>query len=353
MPVASARPRANIVMSIALAAASLAALADRPHAQDSRNDNFYAGKTITVVVGNVSSSGYDPYGRVLARHMPKYLTGKPTVIVQNMPGAGSIKATDYTYNIAPKDGTAITLVMPGALVEPLTGDPTKFRYDATKFEYLGTADVGTRLCFTRSASAVKTFADARKTKAVMAATAAGSSLWDYPHFLNALAGTRFEVVSGYPGPADAMIAVERGEADGICGLELSTVRNLRPEWIGTDKANVFLQIGMEPHAEMTRLGVPDMWQFIPADNRKVVELIVAQQAFQRPFLAPPGTPPDQLKMLRAAFMSVWKDPEALADAAKMKIDVNPKSGDEVAALVRSIYDAPKDIVARMAKSIRP
>jgi tripartite-type tricarboxylate transporter receptor subunit TctC len=316
---------------------------------------FYQGKTINVIVGNVASSGYDPYGRVLARYMAKYIPGKPTVIVQNMPGAGSIKATDYTYNIAPKDGTAITLVMPGAFMEPLTGDPTKFRYDVTKFEFLGTADSGTRLCFTRGNSPVKTFVDAKKTKAVMAATAAGSSLWDYAQFLRSLAGAQFTVVSGYPGPADAILAVERGEADGICGLEYSTIRTLRPQWFepGQSLANFLMQTAMEPHPDLVKLGIPEMWPMIPAEHRKVVDLIVAQQAFQRPFIAPPGTAPVQLKVLREAFMATWKDPEALEEAKRMKIDVNPKSGEEVAALVKSIYSAPKDLVDRMSKAIRP
>ena len=315
--------------------------------------DFYQGKTINVIVGNVPSSGYDPYGRVLARHMGKYIPGKPTVIVLNMPGAGSIKATEYTYVVAPKDGTAITLVMPGALMEPLTGDATKYRYDATRFAYLGTADSGTRMCFTIASSKVKTFEDARQSKAIIGATAAGSSLWDYPHFLNALAGTRFGVVSGYPGPADAMIAMERGEADGVCGLELSSLRSLRPDWIGTTKTNMLLQIAMEPHAEMTKLGIPQLWPHIPAEHRKVVELIVAQQVFGRPFLAPPGTPKLQLDILRAAFMATWADPAAQEDAKRMNIDLNPKSGEVVEALVKQIYASPKELIERMAKAIRP
>jgi hypothetical protein len=189
----------------------------------------------------------------------------------------------------------------------------------------------------------------------MGATAAGSSLWDYPHFLRSLAGAKFEVVSGYPGPADTILAVERGEADGICGLELSTIRTLRPQWFepGQRLANLFMQIAMEPHPDLVKLGVPEMWPHIPAENRKVVDLIVAQQAFQRPFIAPPGTAPAQLKVLREAFMATWRDKDALEDAKRLKIDVNPKGGEEVAALVKSIYSAPKDVIDRMAKAIRP
>ena len=315
-------------------------------------EDFYQGKTVNVIVGNTPSSGYDPYARLLARHMPRHLPGRPTMIVQNMPGAGSVKATEYTYLLAPKDGTAFTLVMPGALVEPLT-DASKFRYDATKFEFLGTADVGTRMCLTIATSKAKTYDDAKRLKVVMGATGVASSLWDYPYFLNAFAGAKMEVVSGYPASGDVLVAMERGEVDGVCGLELSSLRSLRPDWVGTPKANMLLQIGVEAHPEMSRLGIPVLWPHVPAENREVVELIVSQQVFQRPFVAPPGTPQAQVKLLRAAFLAALKDPETLADAKKMNIEINAKSGEEVGALVRKMYASPKPLIERMGKAIRP
>ena len=316
--------------------------------------DIYQGKTITVIVANTAGSGYDAYGRLLARHMPKYIPGKPTIVVQNMPGAGSIKAAEYTYVVAPKDGTQFTLVMPGSLIEPLTGDPAKYRYDPTRFAYIGTADSGTRLCATLGPSKTKTFADARRNKTLMAATASGSSSFDYPHFLNALAGAKFEVVTGYPGPGDMFLAVDRGEADGLCGIDVGTYRTLRPEWLTTPgKANFLVQAGLEPHAELTKLGIPSIWQFIEGENRKVAELIVSQQVFQRPFLAPPGVPEAQLKVLRAAFMAAIDDPELRDEARKANLDLNAKSGEDVEALVKKIYSAPKELIDKMTKAIRP
>lgn len=318
-----------------------------------RAEDFYQGKTIGIVVGNDAGSGYDAYARLLARHMPKHIPGKPAIIIQNMPGAASMTAALYLYAVAPKDGTVFGILFPGALVEPLTGDPAKYRYDPTKLAYIGTADSGTRLCFTSASSKVRTFADARTTKAVMAATQQGSSSWDYPHFLNALGGAKFEVVTGYKGPGDMLLAMERGEAEGVCGLDVSTVRTLRPDWFGASKVNFLVQAGLEPKPDLTQLGIPSIWDFITGENRKVAELIVSQQVFGRPFLAPPGVPEPQLKMLRAAFMAAWTDPELVAEAKKMKLEVNPLGGDEVAALVTRLYATPKDLLARMTKAIRP
>lgn len=316
--------------------------------------DFYAGKTLTIVVANTAGSGYDAYGRLLARHIVKYIPGRPTVIVQNMPGAGSIKATDFTANVAPKDGTLMTLAMPGAMIEPLTGDPTKYRYDPTKLAYIGTMDSGTRLCMTVPNSKVKSIADAKSTKSIMAATAAGSSAFDYPHFLNAIIDTQFTVVTGYPGPGDMYLAAERGEADGVCGLEFSTYTTLRPAWLtGEKKANPLIQLGQEPNPKVTALGFPSIWAFTKPEDKPLVELFVSQQVFQRPFMAPPGIPESQLKTLRAAFMSALKDPELIDEAHKGNMELNPRSGEEVEALVKKIYAAPKDLVARMARAIRP
>ena len=335
-------------------AAALLGVASAAIAPNAQAQDFYAGKTITIVVANTAGSGYDAYGRALGRHMSKYIPGKPTIIVQNMPGAGSIKATDYTANVAPKDGTVFTLAMPGALIEPLTGDPTRYRYDPTRLGYIGTMDSGTRMCMTVATSKTRSFEDARTTKTIMAATAVGSSAYDYPHFINALAGTKFSVVTGYPGPGDMFLAAERGEADGVCGIDISTYASLRPAWLtGDKKGHPLVQLGLDVNPKATSLGFRPIWDFIKPQDRALVELIVSQQVFQRPFLAPPGTPADQLKILRTAFMAALKDPELLAEAKKGNFEINPKSGEDVEALVKKIYAAPKELIQRMAKVIRP
>lgn len=318
------------------------------------SQDFYAGKTVTIVVGNPAGSGYDAYGRLLARHMPKHIPGAPTMIVQNMPGAGSVKAADYTYNIAPSDGTSFALAMPGTFIEPLTAPPGQYRYDPTRFAYIGTMDTGTRVCITGAASKTKSIDDARKSKTIIAATAPTSSAFQYPKFMNALMGTKFDIVTGYPGPPDVFMAVDRDEADGACGFDVSTIKALRPEWITQKKANHLVQFGREPNAELLAAGFPSHTDFVQsAEDQKLVQLIVSQQVFQRPYMAPPNTPPDRVKILRTAFMQAMRDPALLSEAAKQNLDLNPKSGEEVEALIKEIYGAPKDLIARMQKVISP
>jgi tripartite-type tricarboxylate transporter receptor subunit TctC len=314
---------------------------------------FYEGKTINIVVGADAGTGFDVYARVLGRHMHRHIPGKPNIVVQNMPGAGSVKAAEYLYAIAPKDGTTFAILFPGALVEPLIGDPTRYRYDPVKFGYLGTADSGTRLCITYHTSKARSFEDAQRIPSIIGATQPGSSTSDYPNMLNALAGAKFKIVTGYKSTVEIVLAMERGEVDGVCGHELSSVRSQRPDWIGSRTINHMLQVGLEANDELTKLGMPGVWKFVPEENRAVMELIVGQQVFGRPFAAPPGIPEARLELLRRAFMATLADPEFLADAKKAMLDVNPKSGKEVATVIKRMFSAPKDVASRMSKAIRP
>jgi tripartite-type tricarboxylate transporter receptor subunit TctC len=318
------------------------------HSQD-----FYAGKMVTLVVGSAAGTGYDVYGRAVGRHLVKHIPGKPGIVVQNMDGAGSIRATEWLANIAPKDGTTIAIIFPGAIVKPLTEKPGRYRYDPARLEYLGTADSGTRMCSTSLKSKVRTFEDAQKEVAVIASTSPGGSTFDYPTMLNRLAGTKFRVVTGYKSTGSIALAVERGEADGWCGVDLSTYMAVRPTWIPNKEVNFLIQLGLEPHDEMTKIGFPSIWKYVAPENKKVMELIVSQQVFQRPFVAPPGTPADRIAVLRAAFEATMKDKEFLAEADKGKLAVNPRTGEQVKKLVAEMYAAPKDVVERMAKAVAP
>lgn len=333
------------LLAVALSSIFIAAgAATAVHAQD-----LYQGKTLTIVVGNTAGSGYDTYGRLVARYMAKYLSGHPTVVAQNMPGAGSVKAADYIYSVAPKDGTVFGLVVPGALVDPLTAEPSRFRYDPTRFEYIGTADSGTRLCLTRADSAVKTFEDAQSKVAIVAATQPAA----YARMLNALTKTKFKIVTGYPGPAEVFMAVERGEADAICALDFNAINTLRPGLLGSPKVNILLQFNIEPKPFLSALGVPQIWKFIAPEDRALVELVLTEQVFQRVFIAPPQTPEANVRALRAAFDEALRNPELLDDARKSNLEINPKGGAEVASYVRKMYDAPRELIERMAKVTRP
>ncbi len=315
--------------------------------------DFWAGKNLTLIIGTDPGTGYDVYGRLVGRHLVKHVPGKPTLLPQNMTGAGSKRAAEHIALAAPKDGSTIAIVFPGAIADPLAVERSKWRYDPTKLEYLGTADSGTRMCSTRKGAKVTTFEEAQRDVATIGASAPGGSTFDYPTMLNALAGTKFKVVSGYKATVDIAIAVDRGEVDGWCGVEISTYMAVRPDWLKKKEVNTIIQLGMEPSPEMTALGIPSIWKYVAPQNRKAMELIVSQQVFQRPFIAPPGTPAERMKQLQAAFMATMKDPELLAEAAKMQVTLGSRSGPDVAALVASMYAAPQEIIDQMSRAIRP
>jgi tripartite-type tricarboxylate transporter receptor subunit TctC len=340
-----ARPAAGLIA--ALAVFGIAGLCPAA-AQD-----FWAGRSLTVVIGTDTGGGYDVYGRTVGRHLVKYLPGKPNFIAQNIIGAGGKRAAEHLALVAPKDGSTIAILYPGAMVDGLTLDRSKWRYDPIKLEQIGTADSGTRMCSTRLASKVKTFEQAREQAAIIGASSPGGSTFDYPTMLNALAGTKFKVVSGYKATADIALAFDRGEVDGWCGVDYNTYMSVRPDWLWKKQVNTIVQLGLEPNPDMTALGIPSIWQFVPPENRKAMELIVAQQMFQRPFVAPPGTPADRVKALQDAFMATMKDKEFLADAAKMKLTVEPRSGPEVAKIVANMYASPPEVIAQMARAIKP
>jgi tripartite-type tricarboxylate transporter receptor subunit TctC len=308
-------------------------------------------KALSLIVAGSPGSSYSIYGRTFARYVKRHLPAEPNIVVKNMYGAGGNIAAEFMHTQAPTDGSMFFLLPAGSLIDPLF-NPARFQYDPNKFEYVGTMDQDTRVCLTAGRSPVKTFADARTRQAIFAGTQAGSTTVDYPNFLNALAGTKFKLVQGYRGTDDVMLAMERGEADGMCTF-LSTVASLRPQWLGTSEANVFVQVALNPHPSVVTYKIPSIFDFVAADVKPVIELIATQQVFGRPLVLPAGTPPDQVAAWRAAFMATMKDPEFLQEVAKVNIDINALDGASVAALVRKMYTAPSDMVDRMAKAMKP
>jgi tripartite-type tricarboxylate transporter receptor subunit TctC len=314
----------------------------------------YAGKTLEFVVGGGAGGGYDIYARTVARHLPSHIPGKPTIVVKNMPGAGSTKAGIFISTVAPKDGTSVAAMMPGAIIGPLLEDKSTTQFDPTKVIYIGSADSGVRVCATYQNSKIKTFADAQKTKTVVGASAAGGATRDYAYLHNHTAGTKFEVVSGYKGTVDIALAMERGEVDGMCGWDWSSVKSQKSDWVRDKKINVLVQVSLEPLEELTKAGVPHIWEFVKdPDDRKVAELVVSQQVFQRSYIVPPGTPAEEVKILRTAFDATMKDPAFLADAQKMKIAIEPISGAKVQDVITRLYATPKALVARAKDAIKP
>jgi tripartite-type tricarboxylate transporter receptor subunit TctC len=337
------------LLHVSLIATALAAGALPAAAQD-----YYAGKAIDLVVGNYPGGGFDIYARAVARHLGRHIPGNPAIVVKNMPGAGSAKAGIHISQIAPKDGLSIGAVTPGAIVGPLLDDKPQSMFDPTKVAYLGTANSGTRICVTYEKSKVRSFKQAMTDKIVLGGVAPGDAVHDFAYMVRATTGAAITVIPGYKGTLDVALAMERGETDGACGWEWSSAKAQRPEWIRDGKLNFLLQIGPHANDELTKMGVPRLDQYMKNDDsRRVMELIVSQQAFQRPYFVALGTPDSHVATLRKAFDATMRDEQFLADAKKLRIDVSPLPGTTVQDLVQTFYATPKTIVEQGRRAIRP
>jgi tripartite-type tricarboxylate transporter receptor subunit TctC len=334
----------SLVISAAAGALSLAAALTAPpcHAAD-----FYAGKTLTFIVGADAAGGYDVYARAIAKHLARFIPGSPTIVVQNMPGAGSGKAAAYIYSLAPKDGTTIGALMPGVIVDPLLQKHSTGGFDATKFTYLASADSDARVCVTGPSSKITTFGQAMSRKTVIAASQTGGSTSDYAFMTKNATGANLGIVNGYKGTAEIFLAIERGEAEGLCGIDWSSFKTQRPQWLRDRTAHVIIQAAVGPDAELAALNVPNMLSFVNNDlDKQAVSLVVSQQVFSRPYVAPPAVPPAQAKILRDAFAAVLHDPRFLADAQTARLSIHPASAETVQQTVEKLYGASGDVVQR-------
>jgi tripartite-type tricarboxylate transporter receptor subunit TctC len=323
-------------------------------AQAASAADFYANKTITLIVGANPGGGYDLYARALVRHYTRHIPGEPTIVVQHMPGAGSVNLANHLFARAPKDGLTIGMIFPGAIVGPLLDDRIQAHFKPTEFAYLGSANVSTRVCATFQGSQTKTFDDALKRETVMGGDAPGGSLFDYLQFLRREVGAKFKVVRGYKGSVDILLSMERREVEGICGLDWSSLRTQKPDWVRDKKMHVILQTGLDGHAGLTKMGVPEIWKYVKnEDSRRVLELILGQQVFGRPFMLPPGAPADRLAILRKAFEATMADKAFVADAEKMGLEITPANGARVQEVVAKMYSSPAAIVKRARQALQP
>ncbi len=316
--------------------------------------DYFAGKSIDLLIGAPPGGGYDIYARALSRHIGRHIPGQPTIVSKNMPGAGSARAAGFISSIAPKDGTAIAAIMPGAVMGPLLDEKAEGLFDPTKVLYLGTANTGTRICVSRKDSRIKTFDDTLTQKAAFGGVSTNDSTREYGLMHKKTSGAQYDVVSGYSGTAEIALAMERGEIDGVCGWDWSSFKSQRPGWLRDNKVNLLLQVGLEPNPELTRLGVPSVFNYVKSEEaRKVVELVISQQVFQRSYIAPPGIAEEPLRALRSAFDATMNDKQFIEDAEKLRIDISPLPGTKVQELVQTLYATPKDVVARARQAITP
>jgi tripartite-type tricarboxylate transporter receptor subunit TctC len=335
---------AGALLAVALNAAPAAA-------QDSVAA-FYQGKQVTIVIGSSVGGVYDLYGRLMARHMGKHIPGNPRVIPTNMPGAGSHVAAAHIYNIAPKDGTVIGALQSTMVFEPLLA-ARSFNHDPTKFNYLGSANDDVYVCIARADAAVKSFKDLLSQELIIGASPA-SSLSDNPAFLNGAIGTKFKIVNGYPGSREITVAIERNEVQGACGLSYSSTFVARPDWFRDKIVKVLVQTHATGYPELNKAGVPLVGEFARNDEeRAMLELYFSQTAFGRPFLVAPGVPAERVAALRKAFQDTLRDPEFVADAERLKLDVDQVSGEQLQKLVERIYTASPELIGKIRQALVP
>ncbi len=316
--------------------------------------DYFAGKSIDMLVGAAPGGGYDIYARAVARHIGDHIPGHPAIVVKNMPGAGSARAAGFISAKGPKDGSAMAGIMPGAIMGPILDPRAETLFDPTKVVYVGTANNGTRVCVSRSVWGIEAFDDVLSKNAIFGGISTNDSTRDYGYMFQNEIGAKYKLVTGYAGTADLSLAVERKEVDGVCGWDWASVKAQHPDWLRDRKVHVLLQIALDPNEELDKMGVPHVWKYLTDPvKRKVVELVISQQVFQRSYIMSPDTPAEVLKILRTAFDETMQDKAFLDDAEKIHIDIAPLSGAKVEELVHKLYATPKDIIDKARKAINP
>lgn len=310
---------------------------------------FYEGRQVNMVIGTEAGAGYDMYGRIIARHIGRFIPGKPNVIPQNMPGAGSFVAINNIYTVAPKDGTVFGIIARDAALGPLSGAPGA-RFDATKLTWIGTPTTETNVCLSFHKAKVQSFDDLLRHELILGDTGPGTGTYAYPKALNALLGTKFRLITGFHASSDVFLGIDRGELEGICE-SLDSALSKRPDWIAEKKIKFLFQGGAAPNDEIK--DVPFILDFAKTDEqRQAIRFLYAGQGLGRPFIAPPGMAPERVRMLRDAFNALMQDADFKADVAKAKLQLKPETGETLAALVEQIYKTPKDVVDKVGQLIK-
>jgi tripartite-type tricarboxylate transporter receptor subunit TctC len=309
-------------------------------------EEFYRNRSISLVIGYSVGGGYDLYARTLARHMGKHIPGQPKLVPQNMEGAGGLRAANFLYGVAPKDGTTLGTFARGLATEPLLGNA---KYDGTRFTWLGSITNDISLCASWYTSPVKTWSDLLSKPLTLGGSAVGADTDVFALVLRNVFGAKINLVSGYPGGNEINLAMERAEVEGRCGWSWSSIKNQKAAWLQEKKINLLVQFALEKVADLPDVPlVVDLANTI--EQRQILRLILARQVMARPFLAPPDVPEDRKQALRRAFDATMKDADFLAEAAKADLEVNPIDGVKIDELLADLYQTPTDIVAKARRA---
>jgi tripartite-type tricarboxylate transporter receptor subunit TctC len=318
-------------------------------AQAAGVEDFYKGKTVSLIIGYSAGGGYDLYGRLVARYISKYIPGRPTIVPQNLTGAGSLRAASFLYAAAPKDGTVFGTFGRTIATAPLLA-PTSAPLDATRLTWLGSVTNEVSMCVTWHTSPVKVWQDALDKPITMGGEGTGADPDVYALLYKNVFGAKWKLVTGYHGTNDGMLAMERGEVDGLCGLSWSTLKSRHMQWLTDKKINIINQAALKKQPELPDVPLAtDLTQ--DREKLQILKLFLVTQEIARPFAAPPDIPADRKAALIAAFEQTMKDPEFLAEAQKLSMDVNPLGAQAVSDLIGELYATPKPLVEKAAQAM--
>lgn len=332
-----------------MVAAIAASMTGSAHAQE-----FYKGRNVTMLIPSSAAGGYDTYARLLARHLGKHLPGKPDVIPQNMPGAGGKVAISFLANAAPKDGTVLSGAYPQSLTEGALGQRELVKYDTRALTYIGSMNGEPYYCFARTDAPVQTIEDVKTKELIVGATGQGSSTTISPALLNNLIGTKFRVITGYPGSTEVVLAVLRNEVHGWCGMGWSAIQGSIAAEMQKGAIRILFQENGDTNERVETMKLARATDLARnADDLKIMDLIYSQQLYGRPFLAPPRIPAERTKELREGFNAALADPALIGDAKKLNIELRPMTGEQLQAKIEDLYSTSEELLARARAALEP
>ena len=309
--------------------------------------DFYKGRSISLIIGYSVGGGYDAYARLLAHYVSRHIPGEPSIVPQQMTGAGSLRAANYIFSVAPKDGSVLGTFSRSMGIAPLLGQA---EFDSRKFTWLGSMTDDDTTCVTWNSSPVKTWNDFLSKPSKLGGLGADADPDIWALLYKNVFGAKVQLVSGYPGTNDVTLAMERGEVDGLCGLSWSTIKTRHAEWLSNHSANIIVQAALKKEPEIA--AVPLATDLVSSPEQlQIIRLLLASQAMARPFAAPPDIPAERKSALIAAFDATMRDADFLAEAQKLNFEIHPVNAATIDGLLAEVYATPKDVIARAAKAI--
>jgi len=310
-------------------------------------EDFYKGRNVTLVIGYSVGGGYDAYARLLGRFIGKHIPGNPAIVPEQMTGAGSLRSANFIYSVAAKDGSVFGTFSRSMGISPLVD---KAEFDSRKFTWLGSVTDDNTICVTWNTSPIKTWDDFLTKPSKFGGEGAGSDPDIWTLLYKNVFGAKAQLVSGYPGTNDVVLAMERGEVDGLCGISWSTIKSRHPEWLTGHSVNIIVQAALKKEPEISAVPLATDLTKTP-EQLQIIKLLLVSQAMARPFAAPPDIPADRKAALIAAFDATMKDADFLAEAQKLSFDVRPVDATTIDAMLAEVYQTPKDVIARATKAI--